>query len=238
MADILGGDPNPVVTQPADALSTLVGEGKKFKDIEALAKSKLEADSFIAKLTDETTQLRTELEKRMNLEEQLARLARGDNADTGGNQPPGTDNQAGATVAKPEDVEALLDRKLRDRDLNATKQANLRQVNEFLLKHFGDENKAKDAVAQLNASLGINLTELASVSPAAVTKLIAGAPSGSGLPAEHGTVNLGFSNGEVRNKAYYEKQRREMGNARFYNDKRLQVQLHKDAQKLGDAFYN
>lgn len=240
---LLGDDQNPTgdnTPPPAEALSTLVGEGKKFKDVESLAKAKLEADSFIGKLTDETAKLRAELEKRMTLEEQLAALTRGEGGQPGGGQPaPGQGNQPPTNTSVP-DVEALLDKKLRERSEQERRQANIRQVDELLLKHYGDANKAKAAVLEFNSTLGINLTDLAASSPAAVAKLIGGSSgSGSGLPAERGTVNVGGNmSGEVRNKAYYDKLRSEMGNARFYADRKLQVQIHKDAQSLGDAYYN
>ena len=49
------GAPTPPV---ADPLQELVGEGKKFKSIEDLAKSKVEADRFIDKLKSENDALR------------------------------------------------------------------------------------------------------------------------------------------------------------------------------------
>lgn len=237
-AILSGGDPTG--NQPAEVLSTLVGEGKKFKDVESLARGKVESDNFITKLQEENQRMREELEKNMNLERQLAALSSGEPApNAGGNPAPvAAGNQPGAVPIKPEDVEALLEQKLNTREAEKAKQANLRQVDEFLLKHFGDVNKAKDAINSLNASLGINISELAAVSPAAVTKLIAGSSQGTGVVTEHSTVRPVGLGGEVRNKAYYDKLRSEMGNSRFYTDRKLQLQIHKDAQSLGDAFYN
>lgn len=237
-AILSGGDPTS--NQPAEVLSTLVGEGKKFKDVESLARGKVESDNFITKLQEENQRMREELEKNMNLERQLAALSSGEPApNAGGNPAPvAAGNQPGAVPIKPEDVEALLEQKLNMREADKAKQANLRQVDEFLLKHFGDVNKAKDAINSLNASLGINISELAAVSPAAVTKLIAGSSQGAGVVTEHSTVRPVGLGGEVRNKAYYDKLRSEMGNSRFYTDRKLQLQIHKDAQSLGDAFYN
>lgn len=224
--------------QITNALETLVGEGKKFKDVEALAKGKLEADAFIQKLTDEQAHLRAELEKAMNLEQQLAALSRGEpGQNAGATHTAAASATAGTALGiKPEDVEALLETKLSEREAKAVQAKNLSQVDEYLIKQYGDVNKAKDAVKQIESTLGVNIRELAAVSPAAVIKLVGG-QAGNGLPAEHGTVRVTTQTGEVRNKAWYDAKRKEMGNARFYADRRLQVQLHKDAQSLGDAFY-
>ena len=43
---------------------------------------------------------------------------------------------------------------------------------------------------------------------------------------------------EVRNKAWYDAKKREMGVKKFILDRALNLQMHQDAQTLGDAFYN
>lgn len=227
-----GGDP----TNTASALETLVGEGKKFKTIEDLAKGKLEADRFIEKLSSEQEQLRKELEARMALEEQLARHAAGASGQPAPTSvPPANQPSSTPTV----DVDKLLDEKLAKRAEFERQSQNTAQVDNFLLQHFGDAEKAREAVAKLNATLGIDMKQIASVSPEAAIRLIRGeaGPVGSAV-AERGMVRTGVtSQGEVRNNAYYSKLRAEMGNARFYTDKKLQLQLHKDAQSLGDKFF-
>lgn len=52
-------------------LSQLVGEGKKYADEEALAKSRIDADSHIAKVESEAAELREKLERRDNQDAQL-----------------------------------------------------------------------------------------------------------------------------------------------------------------------
>jgi hypothetical protein len=79
--------------------------------------------------------------------------------------------------------------------------------------------------------------ELAATSPAAVLKLFGAEQSRSGLPAERNTVNIHGNTSEARDHTYYENLRKSMGNAKFYSDKRLQLELHKSAQSLGDHFY-
>lgn len=239
---ILGEDHSTTTatTTPANVIETLVGEGKKFKDIEALAKGKLESDAFIAKLQDEAKQLRDELSKKMSLEDQLARLSQGGDAGGATTASVAASNQSGSPVTSLEDVDAFLEKKLSQREIRQRQEDNLRTVNEALLKQYGDANKAKDAVKTIESSLGVNLTELARTSPVAAMRLLGANASAGGVPAERSTTHVGgHTSGEgERNNAYYEKLRKEMGNAKFYMNRGLQSQLHKDAQRLGDAFYN
>jgi len=53
---------------------TLVGEGKKFASIEALAAGKAESDKFIEQLQGELKGLRTDLDKRLSQEEILEEI--------------------------------------------------------------------------------------------------------------------------------------------------------------------
>ena len=52
----------------------MVGEGKKFKDNEALAYSNFEKDRFIEQLKREQKELRDDLNSRLNMEELVNKL--------------------------------------------------------------------------------------------------------------------------------------------------------------------
>ena len=56
-------------TIPENALETLVGDGKQYKDGNVLAKSHIEANNFIKKLQVENAQLRTEVGAAKKLED-------------------------------------------------------------------------------------------------------------------------------------------------------------------------
>lgn len=67
----------PVVeslTEGETYLGKLVGEGKKFSDVEGLAKGKLESDQMISFLENQAKELREELQKRSTLDEFMQKL--------------------------------------------------------------------------------------------------------------------------------------------------------------------
>ena len=69
------GQPAPEAQLDTNSfLDQLVGEGKKFANIEDLAKGKLNSDEHIDKLENENQRLRQELDTRMTAEEVLAEI--------------------------------------------------------------------------------------------------------------------------------------------------------------------
>lgn len=217
-----------------DPLGNLVGEGKKFKTVEDLARGKLEADAFIQRLQDEAAQIRKELDARLTVEEQLKRHTQaGTPAPAAGDTP-----QAPASLDE-KAIESLLDAKFKERQTADTVKANKAQVDTALLKMFdNDLNKARAAVAQIEQELGIKVSDIASASPQAALRLFGG--SGKGYASEHSThTSLSFNNqnGEVKNKAYYDNLKRTMGTGKFLMNHKIQNEMHKDAMRLGADFY-
>src|SRR5690606_26975993 len=70
MSDVFNGNPvteptpAPVTTQEQAAIDLLVGEDKKYKTVEDLAKSRLEADEFIERLKRENAEMRGTLSEK------------------------------------------------------------------------------------------------------------------------------------------------------------------------------
>src|SRR6266853_6356138 len=124
MADDLF-QPGPNDTQELDPekkfYDDLVGEGKKFKDPEALARSKIESDRFIANLLREQSEMRETLNKRINEEEFLNRLEQFSKPKSpdAGNQPP-TDGTP-STAITPQDVEKIIE----TREAERVRKSNL-----------------------------------------------------------------------------------------------------------------
>lgn len=231
--------PAPTAQPSGDPLAELVGEGKKFKTVEDLARGKAEADAFIARLQEEQAALRRELEARLTVEEQIARIKQAPS------QPvttpttatsPTTSQTASLDEAA---VEQLLNAKLTQREKTQRAEANKREVDAVLLKAYGgDAAKAREYVAAVEAQVGVKVADLAATSPVAAIKLLGLNERSTGLPAERSTQSTSaFGQSPQRNAAYYADLRKQMGNAKFYMDKRVQLQMHKDAQALGSAFY-
>lgn len=217
----------------------LVGEGKKFKTIDDLAKAKIEADAFIQRLQDENKGIREDLNSRVRTEELLetleSRLHEGTNH---------ADNNQNRNDSPTPDIDNLIEQKLTKREAEQSAAKNISTVKNELKKYFGDdyENKLKvrtDALSLTDAELN----DLAKRSPAAFLKLV-GVTSGQAAPtyspptsSSQTPYNQGNS-GERKYK-YYQDLRK--ADPSTYWKPEVQLQLHKDAiaaANRGEDFYS
>lgn len=224
----------------------LVGEGKKFKDLEAMAKGKLEADTYIETIERKADELAKELEKRLTAEEIADQIRSQQQPPVSNLNPnPGeVENSVGnQNETKPnfttDDIEKLLEKKLEEKSAVSRQQANLAEVNKTLRDKIGAT--ANQVLADKAADLGVTveyLKEQAAISPKAFYNLI-------GLSQQQ-TQSTGFNppsssvttipNGTTeRNKAYYDKLYAE--NPKLRIDQKMTIQEHKDMLRLGSKFY-
>lgn len=234
-----GGTPEDTGTKTAekDLFGELVGEGKKFKTPEDLARGKKQADDFIEQLKQENAEMRERMRsleeantKSRTLEEVLNELKQARGGEEG--------NQSPATS---EDILELIDQRLKSHDTTKQRMANRHKATSQLMEKFGnDEAKARDYLKSEAGRLGLStaqLAELSETSPDAFSRLLNLNPSSRGggpnIRSEYNTEAR--IEGKVRNKAYYDNLRKELGQ-KFY-DPDIQVQRFKDAQALGSKFY-
>ena len=99
----------PVVDPNKNYLEELVGEGKKFKDPVALARSKVESDRHIAKLESELKAIRTDMNSRLSLEDLVTKLAsaRPEPSPPASSGDLGDSNQNASKPLTPEDLAKL-----------------------------------------------------------------------------------------------------------------------------------
>ena len=136
-----------------------------------------------------------------------------------------------------EDVEAVLARREREREA----AQNLRTVQNKLTEAFG-ANHQHVLIAKATA-LGMTPDEMLDVAktrPAAFLKLVEADKVGNtaSASAPRSSVNTAGMNqtSNERNYKYYQGLRKELGDAKFFAPK-IQNELHKDAARLGAAFY-
>ena len=227
--------------EAADHLSNLVGDGKKFKSVEDLARGKLEADKYIEQLTSEQKELRqaySELESQLKagqtVEDVLKRMQESRGSE-GGNQSAGT--------ISPDDVLKLVDERLSKSKQESIKQANQAESQAAVLKHFNNnEQKAREFVQQEARRLGMDpreLREIGAQSPAAFTRLLGLSQSratGPNIQSEVNSDASGMSQSGMRNATYYRELREKLGH-KFW-EPNIQQQRMRDRQSLGDKFYN
>ena len=128
----------------ANPLEELVGEGKKFKTAEDLAKSKLESDKFIKQLQSELEGIRTDLNDRLSMEEYLAKLDQKMQAPT---KPTAEDSsQTRTETGDPsglsiEQIEALIEQRVSEREAKSRVDQNVQKVQSMGQQAFGPDYK-------------------------------------------------------------------------------------------------
>jgi hypothetical protein len=231
-----------------NAISELVGEGKKFSTLEDLAKGKQQADQFIEQLQNENKLAReklAELESSTVKEQTIADLIQTVKA---------TNEQATEEGDKPisEDRLSKMVRDIMEGESEAqTRATNRARANKAVLEKVnGDVEAAKSYLAETAKQLGTSvdtLTSLSESSPTAFLKLIeSGAPNtGSQSTQSIGAAaNTGSLEGTAKadvidgahTKHYYDRLKADLGPAKYWNDTKIQSQYLKDATKLGDRF--
>lgn len=178
-----------------DPLAELVGEGKKFKTNEDLAKGKVEADAFIEQLKHEQSELRKELESRVNAEKALEDLRTEVKAlKELKTQTQTRENTTPQLTAS--EVEALVAKTITRQETERTVSQNINHANSEVVKHFGNADSAQEAVKTRATELGLTLEDLKAVaakSPGAFLKMI--------LPDVDATKVQNFSGSTVNTQA-------------------------------------
>lgn len=242
MADIFNDD--GVTTPNDDYLAQFVGEDKKFKTVEDLAKAYANADTHIG-------ELRTDLQStREFISEELRKLAEQRNVEPPAkpNPEPGS-NLNPAPVApsgeEAEDLDTRIAKALETRDTVQRFQKNANIVQDVLVEQLGGVKEAAEAVIKRAAELGLQPTEmkeLAAKSPKAflatmgITEV---KPTSSSTPAPSSDVNpaMVHTGGPKPNTyAYFENIRK--SDPKLYWNVKTQSAMHKAAQDLGEAFFN
>lgn len=240
----------PPQVEEKDYLNELVGEGKKFQDTQALAKGKAESDAFINRLQDENATLRLELQQATRLEEFLDRLE---------SRQQGTTVEAPSSPEPIEDVPQLSSSQLTTPSVSSEEikkmindgvsealtlkeyQDNVDKVHNLAEKELG--SNYKNVLTQRANELGLNtelLSELASKNPDSFINLLVKPKTTSFNSLPESNVNTSAmnidSNVGGKTKSYYDKLRKEDIN--LYMSPRIQNEMIKQAEKLGEAFYD
>lgn len=153
-----------------DALTLLVGEGKKYATPAELAKATLNGQNHIQTLEQENATLRDSATKAKGVDDILAQLKGQHNTD--GN-PGETDQSATQDSVSPADLVAKAFAERDEKAAQAQADTNVKSVAAELQKRLGD--KATEQYDKVAAECGVDLDELAARSPEAVIRLVAGA---------------------------------------------------------------
>lgn len=234
----------PQIDESKDYYEEYVGEGKKFKDAKELAKAKATSDAFIEQLKAEQAALRQEYfalredyNARPALQELIDQLktphTSSDNTTANDDVPP---------ALKPEEIEALVARKLQEAELTKKQQENEKTVQAKLKERYGEDyNKYLQ-----NQISNLGLTEefadnLARNHPQVFIKtfgLDASAKDTFNAPPR-GSLQSSFNTPSVkRDWNYYEAMRKDPKRYQEYWNPKTQLQMIQDKIDLGEAFGN
>lgn len=256
MADIFNGgnqstneDPdNKDTNEGTNPFEELVGEGKKFRDAEALAKGKLESDKYIEQLTKALEDASKELEKGDKVSELLEEIRSRSNktTDTDGREKADDKNRdidTTDTQSKQVDedlLERLVEKTLTDRERKATATANIEQASKMMEEKYGE--KAPEVLTNRAKELGMSierLRDLASESPTAFSQLVGVDKEATDTShPRHQVRSEGQAqahNPNERTNSWYTNLRRT--NRGEYYRPQTQAQMYKDRERLGDKFW-
>jgi hypothetical protein len=221
-------------------LNQLVGEGKKFKDLEALAKGKLEADRHIGEITKTLDELRAELSKQDYAKSLLEQMSKGSETRQD-DPPPNTSSSSNTenTTQSASDIESLVEKVITEKEKNRTVTQNLSVVSEEMEKQFGDKAGSilKSKSQELNISVD-RLKEIAAESPTAFFQMIGVSskkPQATSAPQSSVRSETFSSNLQDRDFDYYQKLRKESRS--LYYSPKVQNMMLQDRTRLGDRFY-
>ncbi len=242
--DIFGTDVPDLISvddnDTSNPLELLVGEGKKFKTPEDLAKGKLESDRFIEQLKREQAELRQELNTRLSLEEFLDQQKALSNTQVPEvpTQTTRTENVESLTKAE---ISAIVRDALTYEKTTASQAENMNYVRSELINSWGPDYTKK--LAAQAADLGVDkefLNNLAATKPKAFLKLVqAQAPQAvdtTSVTPPRSSVRVNTNTSGMKNETYYAKLRK--SDPKTYFSPAVQAERHQMAQRLGTAFFD
>ena len=232
--------PEQEVTNP---LETLVGEGKKFKTTEDLAKGKLESDRFITRLEQELATVREDLSKALQYKELVDKATHAPASTQTDTTAAERDADEHATTLSRDNVQELVRQTFTTEQEKLTHAQNLDFVRTELTKELGPDYVR--ALKMKTASLGLGedfANGLAATKPKVFLKLILGdKASPQDTSVDYAPPKSSFRTTPLSTKSGlkysdYEKMRRD--NPKDYNTPRLQNEMYKAAAEQGESFYS
>lgn len=223
-------------------LVDLVGDGKKFKDAEALARGKMESDNFITRLQKENAELRDDLKTRVTMQAVLDKLGKPvvtpDPNDDGNN----SHASERKDVLKPEDIEAMMAKTMERQRAVDSATANRKSANDALLALYGSTEAAQAEVSRKSRELGLNtetVKKMAEEAPAAFVELFKKQERPAFVSPPIGmrnTPDAKFMPGSPQPMSKWADIRK--ADPVFYHSEKAAIKRHNDALALGEAYFD
>jgi hypothetical protein len=244
-------DPNSIQDDQIDPaknyLQELVGEGKKFKTPEELARGKAESDAYIKTLErgrDELRQdylkMREESVARAKLEDLIGQLESKQQQPT----PPANTQNAGENIQPQWDskqIESLVSSKIQEHELTRKQEQNFNTVRSKLQERYGNNYQA--ILKQQIDGLGLTedfINTLARQHPTVLFKTLdLDSPARTEnfqTPPRPGSPSTSFNPQGPKERTWSYYQELKKANPKAYYDPKTQVQMHHDAIELKEKF--
>jgi hypothetical protein len=237
-------DQLPQIDPEKKYLEELVGDDKKFKDLESLARGKFEADQYIEnqnrkldELKSDFFRLKADYDARAKLEEYLEKLPgiRQDQQHQQNHQ-----MQDDKPAYNPDEVKSLISNTLIEHETRKQQEQNFASVQSKLTEKFGSNYQA--SLQRQMDEIGLSadqLNQMARTNPKLLIEALNldAAPVQEGFQAPPRSQQRSDNFAPSTNKrtwTYYEKMKKE--NPHTYWTPKIQDQLHKDHMALGQAF--
>ena len=221
----------------------LVGEGRRYRDQEALAKSRMDADAHIKQVEAENQELRTrsasfteESTARARLEDLVDRLAKLQN-NTNATTPAKVENEPRVDLTKIDEIiSQRVKGELNSYEVNNRERANQEMVRSQLKEQFGDNYPT--VVKERIKDLGLTedrFNALAKEAPQFLLKTLGTEERRETFQAPPRS-NSGYTpKGQPkRTWSYYQEMKKNDPN--LYRNSNTIAQMERDAIALGDAF--
>ena len=236
----------PTIDPDKDYFSELVGEGRKFKDEKALARSKYESDLYIRTMERRMDELRSDYLKereentaKAKLQEMIDKL-QSQQQSTSSYEPPVKEDKM-PTPFDPGQLESLVSTKIHEHEISRKQSENFNIVKNKLKERFGNNYQAN--LKEQIESLGLteeDVNALARKSPTAFMRSLGldqpqQTESFQAPPRSSAGGNAFKPTGPAkRTWSFYQKMKKE--NPKQYVDSKTTIQMHNDAIELGEAF--
>lgn len=229
------------IDENKDYVAELVGEGKKFKSVEDLAKGKYHSDVTITTLKQQLDELKQELNTRTSLQAFLDQMK----AEKGGQveTPPNPVQPNGQQGNELDDssLEAKLAAILEKQQAAKKAESNVDRVTRVMREQFGDQ--AGQVINHKAKELGMTpkrLQELAQEAPDAFFRLTGVSETpGSVTPSVPTSVVNNFGgtvqNVGIKNHKYFENLKRT--NPKAYFDPKTTTEMINSRARLGQKYY-
>ncbi len=246
MNSLLEDNTEEVFVDPSkDYLKELVGDGKKFKTVEELARGKYEADLYVETLKRRQDQIRedylkldTDYKARAKLEELIDQLSNRQNQSS--NDDTIVNDKIPQPSFKPEDIESLVSNQILKNETTKKQSDNFNLVRDKMKERYGSnyQNVIKEQIQDLGITVD-ELNDMARKSPKVILKTlgldeeVTRDPFQAPPRSQQRTDQFGHKARE-RTWSYYQDLKRD--DPKAYWSKDIAVQMHNDAIRLGEAF--